>query len=223
MKKVHLLILLIVSFTLQSCFELIEQVQLKKDGSGNFQLTLNMSKSKTKLNSIMKLEKINGRPVPKKWEITARLKEIEKLLSKTEGITNAKTSMDFDNYIMTVSCNFSNITQLNKAIKTIKQKENLTGDALTDNYAYDAKTNTFQRKNKFGLKDIYSKMSSADREIFSSANYTSIYKFDVDVKTVSNKGAKISPSKKAVMLKETALNVVTEKKSIENKINLTNE
>jgi hypothetical protein len=37
----------------------------------------------------------------------------------------------------------------------------------------------------------------------------------------SNKETKISPSKKALMLKLNALDIITEKRSIENKITLT--
>lgn len=170
----------------------------------------------------MKLETVNGHPVPSKYEITNRLKEIENTIKKTPGMSNVKATIDFDNYIAVIKCDFINITQLNKAIKNIKQKENAPDNALADNFIYDTKTNTFQRKNKFELKDMYSKVSNADREIFSTANYTSIYKFESEVKSLSNKEAKVSASKKAVMLKHTALDILTEKKTIENKINLSN-
>jgi hypothetical protein len=221
-RKIYFLILLTIPFLFQSCFELVEQVQLNKDGSGNFQLTLNLSQSKTKLNSIMKLASINGHPVPTKAEINTQLRDIETMLKKTDGISNVKTSIDFENYICVVSYSFLNVTQLNQSVKNIGLKENLKAAELSDNYSYDVSKKIFQRKNKFQLKDIYSKMSNADKEVFSSASYTSIFKFESPVITSSNKDAKVSPSKKAVMLKESALDIITEKKSIENKINITN-
>ena len=92
---------------------------------------------------------------------------------------------------------------------------------LDDDYSYDADAKIFQRKNKVDLKGLYAKMSNADKEVFSNANYTCIYKFETDVIATSNKDSKISASKKAVMLKESALDILTEKKSIENKINIT--
>ena len=106
--------LLFVSMACQSCFEIIEQIQFKNDGSGNFQLTLNLSKSKTKLNSMMKLETVNGHPVPTKESISAKVKEIEQVVAKTPGISTVQTSLDFTNFIGVLSCNFSNVTQLNK-------------------------------------------------------------------------------------------------------------
>lgn len=206
----------------QSCFEIIEQVELNNDGTGNFQLTLNLSKSKTKLNSIMKLETINGHPVPTRQSITDKVKAIENIVKKTPGISNIKTTINFENYITVLSCNFINIAQLNTAIKNVKIKEKATGSALDDNYAYDSKTKIFQRKNNVPLKEKYSSMSKADKEIFSNAGFTTIYKFESTVAGTTNKDAKLSASKKAVMLHQQALDIITQKKSIENNINITN-
>lgn len=205
---------------LQSCFEVIEQVQLKADGSGSYQLTLNMSQSKTKLSSIMKLKTINDHPVPSKSEILDRLDEIKAELSKTSGITNVKTSMDFSNFICVISLDFSNVTQLNKAIHNVKVSENVKGAMLNDDFSYDAKEKTFERKNVYSLKDTYAKMSNADKEVFTAASFTGIYKFDAEVSSASNSDAKISASKKAVMLKLNAASILKQKKSIENKIKI---
>ena len=64
-------------------------------------------------------------------------------------------------------------------------------------------------------------MSNADKEIFATANYTGIFKFESDVATTANIESKTSANKKAVMLKLNVLDIITNKKSIENKINLT--
>ncbi len=208
-------------FVFQSCFEIIEQVFLKSDGSGNFQLVVNLSKSKTKLNSIIKMKTINGHDVPSKAEIKYRIDVIEKTVAKTAGITSVKTTMDFDNFIATISCNFTAVTQLNAAVKNVYDKENGKVKGVEKTYEYDAVSGVFTRLNKFSLKEDYNKMSNADKEVFATANYTSIYKFESTVAAASNKETRISPSKKATMLKLNALDVITNKKKIENKINLT--
>jgi hypothetical protein len=87
---------------------------------------------------------------------------------------------------------------------------------------YDYRPGFFERLNRYSFKDDYKKLSNADREVFATANYTAVFKFESTVSTVSNKETKTAPSKKAVMLKLNALDVIHEKKSIENKINLTN-
>jgi hypothetical protein len=221
MTKTAYLLLICCVTTFSSCFEIIEQIFLKADGSGTFQFVLNMSKSKTKLNSISKMKTINGHTVPSKWEIENKMKDIEKAMSKTVGVSGVKSSIDFDNYIATINCNFVKLSQLNAALKNVSKIDGGDVAGIDKVYKYDAATNTFERQNKFRLKNYYKKVSNADKEVFANAGYTSIFKFENTIVEASNKDANISPSKKAIMLKQTALDVITEKKSIENKIKLT--
>jgi len=219
MKKITYLALFCCLLFLQSCFEIIEQILVKNDGSGNFQLVVNMSKSRTKLNSIRKMKKINGHDVPTKEDISRKVADIEKTVKGTAGISNVKTSLDFDNYIASISCDFIKVTNLNAAIRNINVKEGNT-KPIDNTYEYDPVGKTFSRLNKVLLNEEYRKMSNADKEVFASANYTSIFRFDNDIASFSNKDSKLSANKKAVMLKLNALAVMTSKKSIENKINL---
>lgn len=206
--------------SLTGCFEIVEQLFLKADGSGDFQLVLNLSKSKTRLNSIMKMKTINGHDVPSKEDIKYRMANIEKTVAKTPGISNVKTSLDFDNFIASISCNFKHVAGLNNAVKNIYLKENASKKAPDKFYEYNA--GVFERLNKYSFKEDYKKLSNADKEIFATANYTAVFKFESTVSAAGNKETKIAPSKKAVMLKLNALDIIHEKRSIENKINLTN-
>lgn len=222
MTKTAYLLLFCCIITFSSCFEIIEQIFLKADGSGTFQFVLNMSKSKTKLNSISKMKTINGHDVPSKWEVENKLQQIERAMNKTVGVSAAKSTMDYDNYIVTINCNFAKLSQLNSALKNASKIDGGNVIGIDKTYSYDAATKTFVRQNKFPLKENYKKVSNADKEIFATAGYTSIFKFENTITESSNKDATISPSKKAIMLKQTALDVITEKKSIENKIKLSN-
>jgi hypothetical protein len=220
MKKITYLFLFLSLISFTSCFEIVEQVFLKPDGSGNLQLVLNLSKSKTKINSFIKMKTVNGHAIPSQQEIKTKIADIEKTTAKTAGISNVKTSMDFDNYIVSITCNFAKISQLNNVVKNIVEKENNKSKYIEKSYEYDVASNIFARLNKVSVKKDYNKMTNADKEVFATANYTAIYKFENTVGSVSNKDAKISPSKKAVMLQQNVLDIITEKKSIENKITL---
>jgi len=220
MKITAYLVLFCCLILFQGCFEIIEQVFLKADGSGNFQLTVNLSKSKTRINSLIKMKTVNGHDIPTREDIKNKVAEIEKTVSKTAGISNVKTTLDFDNYIATLNCNFAKVTQVNAAIKNVYDKENGKLKGVEKTFDFDAVNNIFTRTNRFSLKDDYKKMSNADKEIFATANYTAIYKFESSVSNSSNAAANISPSKKAVMVKLNALDLITDKKSIENKITL---
>jgi len=220
MKKSAYILLFSCLLLFQSCFEIIEQVFIKNDGSGNFQLVINLSKSKTRVNSIMKMKTVNGHAVPTKAEITEKVAAIEKTIAGTAGISNVKTNLDFTNYIATLTCDFSKVAQLNTVVKNINDKEK-GKQKIEKSFDLDAAANVFSRLNKFQFREDYNKMSNADKEIFSGANYTAIYKFEKPVSQVSNKDANVSPSKKAVMLKLNVLDIITNKKSIENKITIT--
>jgi hypothetical protein len=222
MKTTSYLLLFSCLILFQSCFEIIEQVFLKKDGSGDFQLVLNLSKSKTRLNSIIKMKTINGHEVPEKYEIKNKIVEIEKTVSKTAGLSNVKTNVDFDNYIANISFNFNKVSQVNDAVKNVYDKENGKGKTPENIYDYNKTGSLFTRLNLYSFKDEYKKLSNADKEVFATAIYTSIFKFEASISAVSNKETKISPSKKAVMLKLNALDIITGKRSVENKITLTN-
>jgi len=205
---------------LQSCFEIIEQVFVKNDGSGTFQLVLNMSRSKTKINSIMKMKTVNGHDVPTKETITKRVTELEKTIKNTSGISNVKTALDFENYIVTLNCSFTNVNSLNNVVKNIGDKEKNKQPGIEKNYEFNPAAGTFSRLSKFSLKDEYQKLSNADREIFATANYTGIFRFEKDIAGTSNTESKTAANKKAVMLKLNTLDIITNKKSIENKITL---
>lgn len=219
-KKITYTLLAVAALSLQSCFEIIEQVLVKNDGSGTFQLVLNMSKSKTRLNSIMKMKTVNGHEVPTKEEIKSKVAAIEKTIKSTAGISQVHTALDFDNYIATLNCSFANVNSLNNAVKNINDKQNNKQTGIDKNYEYDAATKTFIRLNRFSLKEEYQKLSNADREVFSTANYTGIFRFEKEIAAASNKESKVAAGKKAVMLKHNALDIITQKKSIENKITL---
>ncbi len=220
MNKITWCIFICFALSLQSCFEIVEQVFMASNGSGNFLLTINLSKSKTKVNSILKMKTVNGHAVPSVADVKKQIIAAEKTVAKTPGLTGVKTSFDDDNYIATLSCNFSKLAQLNNIVKTVAVNSKTAPKYLEKSYIYNSSTNVFSRLNKISVKDDYNKMSNADKEIFATANYTAIYKFEQPITTATNKDAKISPSKKAILLSLNMLDIITNKKSIENNITI---
>ena len=166
------------------------------------------------------MKTVNGHDVPSKAEINKRVTDLATTVKQTTGISNVKTNIDFDNYIATFSCDFTKITGLNAAVKNIGLKENSQSKAIEKSYDFNAGTGIFSRLNKYSLKNDYDKMSNADKEVFAGAGYTSIYRFENNVISSSNADSKIAATKKAVMLKLNALDIIRNKKSIENNITL---
>lgn len=168
----------------------------------------------------MKMKTVNGHKLPDKAEIHKKIAEIEKTVKNTAGLTNVKTSVDLENYIATLSCNFSRVDDLNNGIKNIGKAEK-NSNAIENTYDFNQGSQTFSRLNKFLLSEEYKKMRASEKEIFATANYTSIFRFEHEIISSANRSAWISANKKAVMLKLNALDILTNKRSVENKINLT--
>ena len=205
-------------FLLQGCFEILEQINLRADGSGDLKLVLNMSKSRSRLNSIMKMKTVNGHDVPSQAEIRKKADEYAAKVRESKGISDVRTELDFTNFIGTLECRFTSVSNLNAALANMipEKKEKLKSES----FRYDATKKELTRLNQWDMKAAYGKMSNADKEIFATAVYTSVFRFESVVESVTNKESKISPSRRAVMLKLNALDVIKNIKPITNTIRL---
>jgi hypothetical protein len=218
MKKIYFLPLLFFVFLFQSCFEVIEEVQMKDDGSGHFNFVINFSQSKTKINSILKMQKINGYDIPSKEEISKEASKIEELAQNTAGIANVKTNIDLTNFIFAIDLDFQKISSLNAVFLKLKNSKKISPAISTDYFTFNDKK--FVRTQKVPIKALYDKLGKADKEVFQTAKYTAVYKFDSTIKSFSNKNAAQSKSKKAIKLNGSVLNVINGNEKIENTIML---
>lgn len=218
MKKIYFIPLLCFVFLFQSCFEVIEEVKMKDDGSGHFNFVLNFSQSKTKLNSILKMQKINGYTIPSRDEIKNEAAKLEELAQNTSGISNVKTNIDLTNYIFTIDLDFQKISNLNAVFLKLKNSKKISQSIATDYFTFTDKK--FVRSQKVPIKALYDKLEKANKEVFQTAKYTSVYKFDSTIKTFSNKKAVTSKSNKAIKLNGSVINVINGNEKIENTITL---
>lgn len=204
-------LLFIPLLLLTSCFDIVDKASVKTDGSGEYTLILNASKSKTRLASISKMETVNGKKVPKKPEIEAKINEAARIFKATPGISNVKTSMDFDNYIIRLSCNFKRIENINAGLEQLKAKNILGKMIPTQIYSQNLAKKTFTRNKINTFKNEYDKMSKADKEIFNDAKYTSVLQFENTIKSQTNSAYLLSPNRKAVKLEAKVLDFILQK------------
>ncbi|MFL5730197.1 MAG: hypothetical protein ACJ75J_11985 [Cytophagaceae bacterium] len=206
-----------VLFCCTSCIELIEEVSLKATGSGTYRLTLNMSQSKTKLSTLIKLDTVDGVKVPKISRINELLDELKSVLSNTKGISNVQISRDHENFIYEVSFHFENTDLLDKAVKsTIRtfDKKNRIPDV--SNFYYD--NITFKRYSYEDYQQINVRQKERFNELLTKSTFTGIYKFEKPVKTSSNPNSKISKSKTAVFFQSNFMDLMNKQKSYANTI-----
>lgn len=211
------LMLLLPLLLLISCFDIIDKVNVKADGTGEYTVILNASKSKTRLASISKMETVNGKKVPKKSEIENKINEASRIFKATPGISNVKTSVDFDNYVIKLSCNFKKIENINAGLEQLKAK-NILGKMIPTQIYSQNVGKSFTRNKINTFKTDYDKMSTADKEVFNNAKYTSVLQFENTIKSQTNSSYLLSPNKKAVKLEANVLDFILQKKQIQNTI-----
>lgn len=213
-------LIIVVCLFLSSCFEFVEQLKLNEDGSGSMKLIMNMSQSKTKLKSVMLMDKVNGHKVPSQQDITNQINSVASIAKGVKGISNVKASQDFDNFIMTFSFDFKSVEDINAMVYEVrkaKQKKVTPQKVVLFSYGNDKKLNrSFDFK---WLKD-FSKLKPEDQDVFKDATYASIYRFDKSIKKVSNSSSKVSPSKKATMLRLNMGDVIKQKETLKNTVSL---
>jgi len=206
---------------LSSCFEVIEEISMKNDGTGDVVLTINLSQSKTKVASVMLLDSVQGYKVPSKQKIQQELNEAVAYLRKSEGISNVKSTNDFNNYIATVSFSFKDVSNINNITKNILTQQKIKA-TNTSSYTYNKATRTFSRKYQAigTAKMEFNKLKAKDKAVFNGATYTSIYRFESPVTSSTNPASNVSKSKKAVMLKSSIMDLINGKINVSNTIQL---
>ncbi|MFC1226262.1 hypothetical protein ACFE6N_20835 [Pedobacter sp. BG31] len=216
-----LLFFIVLIPLLSSCFEVIEEISIKNDGTGDVVLTINLSQSKTKVASVMLLDSVQGYKVPSKQKIQQELNEAVAYLKKSEGISNVKSTSDFNNYIATVSFSFKDVSNINNITKNILARQKIKA-TNTSSYLYNKASKTFSRKYQAigNAKTAFNKLKAKDKSVFNGATYTSIYRFESAVTSSSNPASNVSKSKKAVMLKSSITDLINGKVNVSNTIQL---
>ncbi|WP_255431002.1 hypothetical protein [Pedobacter sp. N36a] len=191
------------------------------DGSGTVNLTLNLSASKTKVASLMLLDSVNGYKVPSKQQIQKEMEEAVAYLRKSHGISNVKKTMDFENYIATVSFAFKNVSNINHVNQNVLKKLKIRA-INNSSYSFSPETGIFQRKYLPAKEALveYNKLKPEVKNVFKEASYTSIYRFERPVAVNTNPLSKISKTKKAVMLNAGIMGLINGKTNISNQITL---
>ena len=199
-------ILLVSStFLLTGCFELLEVVNLEKDGRGSMKLILNMSRSRNVVEEFMSKDSIQGVAVPTAKTIIEGLEYAKLLLQASEGIHNANYKADLENYIITFSAEFDSIQAINNAYDTLFHKK----PSLKDLFVYSCDEFCYSRSvNHNVLTKIKSYYNMLLLYGINDANFTTIIRSENSIDSVSFPG-NISANGKTMM----------EKKSIQQLIN----
>jgi hypothetical protein len=209
--KIRHLIFISFLFLLTSCFEVREEIDLKTDGSGTYQIVLDMSKSKNMLDIALKMaendEKMQASGNPLADVDSAFIKGAQSL-NGMEGISNAKGTYDKQTYVFITKFDFKNIDALNDALNEMNKRKYPELESFPVIYKFDKKT--FERTTHFYLKDLtnFSEQAGGDEQkiaqvqaVMKTAVYSSVIRTpEGKIKKFTNNKAILSADKKELRL-----------------------
>jgi hypothetical protein len=222
MKFVHCLFIGILLSSLTSCVDIFDEIVLHTDGSGTYKYTVNMSASKVKINSILALDSIDGRRVPKIPELKEKIALYMKKLEAKEGISNVKMESNFVDFIFKFSCDFTNVTALQNAIREIiKEEAKDKNDPLFSEtwLTWDGKQLVRSVPN---FQAPLAKLKPEDQEALKKGKYIAVSRFDKAIQKCDNPQAVISGSKTAVKMETSTHAVSANPGLLKNTITLVN-
>ena len=208
MKAVGKFFLIALVCSLSSCFDIIEDVTFEDANKGKYMLIANLSQSKMKLKTILKLDTFMGVNIPSETEIKQTIARVETAIKNTSGVSNFTKTVDFENFIFNVSFQFDKTETLNKALNNAALASS-NKNKLPYWNIFSFSNNQFDRNKT--PNDSLAKLAAKDKgklSLISGANITSVYKFYTEVKSVSNSKASVSKNKKAVMLKQSIKDII---------------
>ncbi len=220
-KLIKILCLAVILLANTSCFEILEEINVKKDGSGTASVKIDLSASKDNLAGYMEMDEVRGIRVPKKAEIDREIARVKDIIASVEGMSNIETSMDYEHFILRLSGNFKNLTAVNLAINTAAEALNKSPypTVKEDNFLLEDKM--FYRLFNYPINTkLYEKLGTMERFVLESAKMVSIFRFEDNILDFSNRDARMSPNLTAILMESTIADLIKGTKTIENTIEL---
>jgi len=230
-------IILLLAFSLTSCFDLKEEITINSNGSGSFiqtidlgdnpmiQMALNMQSDSTQ-NADLGMTKMDS-----------TLAETKAKLSQVKGISNIKTASSNEGLKYTIMYDFADIDALNRAVNAAKEQKE--GQVKIMQKQYSFKKGELTRANAFSMGDNGMDMSEVmggkkgndnaeqteeEKEqtkemmqlFFGGANYTYIVHVPQKIKSYSNKeNTTVSEDEKTLTMTIPFLDLLEEDKKVD--------
>lgn len=218
MKKLWLFTLLCMSLSLTSCFELLEQINVNADGTGEMTITLNMYESKDKLQKFMDMEDgVAGYKPPERKEMDAFFSKVVETVSEVEGITGVKSDIFYEDFIFSISASFDDVESMNEAVNSFTTGMSRGMINFKNDYVYE--DGIFKRTFVSPVAaDQYDKIPMMQRLILESARIVNVYRFEKAVTDMTSTSAELSHDAKEARFESNLSDIVKGVKSPANEI-----
>jgi hypothetical protein len=201
-KYFSLLLSAVLLMVMTGCFDITEEVTLKKDGSGQYSSIMDASKFAEQMQLFAAMD-TTGEMIPKlKYSLDSAFTTTWASYSTLKGVKNVKIDTSKE-YVYKVTFDFDNISALNSALNKDKNagQENI--------YAWE-KGKLSRKDMPLNLNDLKTddeQQKEMMKTFLKDMKYMVIFHLPNDVKNVSNKVAKISTDRKTVTFESNLLDV----------------
>jgi hypothetical protein len=202
-----------------ACIEISDDITLNNNGSGSLRYKINLSSSKVKINSILALDSLDGKPVPSKEQISSKINEFVRILDAQEGISNVLVEENYTDFIFKFSCDFTSINNLQDAIAlSIAQISKDKISSPSDQYWLSWDGNRLVRSIPSYITEQIKNYKVQDAELLKDGVYTSIARFERPVVSFENKLSTLSKNQMAVMVRTNTLDLKENQHLLDNTI-----
>ena len=193
-KRYYRYFLVLFFLPLTSCFEIVEEMKVNRDGSGTFALSVDLSQSKARLDNFRKQDSVMGARVPKAPEITRELEKVKQTLAGVSGISNVQYTEDFITYKFSFSFSFSRISALDQGIKVLTNKNPHLKEVISYRFEDNNLIRSFdEAKFQEGKKKIGPFIWTG----IGAGKLISLHQFEQEIQKSSSEKTKILSSKKS--------------------------
>ena len=216
-----LLFLFLFLASLSSCIEILDDITFNADGSGELNYTINLSSSKLKINSILALDTLNGKKVPNKEEIQAKVSELLKVLNCQDGLSDVHLTEDYDNYLFKLSLKFNKVSDLISGVYVALDVVEEFSDVKTSDSSWISWDGAELSRSIPDINAFKFRMTNEeDKELVKMGKYTSISRFEYPVDYIENPLAILSKNNKAVMLRSSLFDILGDPNIMGNRISV---
>ncbi|GAB4414945.1 MAG: hypothetical protein OHK0039_23160 [Bacteroidia bacterium] len=215
----RLLLLLVLPFLTTACFDIEEELSLKRNGSGEYRITLDMTRAAEMMKGFMTAEQLAESDMFDSMDSSIQAQAAN--LRSVEGISNVRHQSD--GYRYTLAYDFASVEALNTASASglgMGEMEPISSSGTS--YALSGKT--FERI-AADVSGMFDNMDEEQQEamqmarmMMADANYKIIYHMPGKVRKMTNESATLTDGKKTVVLDAGFLDILDGKVLMGNKV-----
>ena len=207
--------IVLVALSTSSCMNIVEKLFFRANGSGTYQMTVDMSGMAEMIKSFGGTEDDMAESLN---EAESEFSSVINKLEAIEGISNVTQNSDKENLTFSIQYDFANVTALNMALSENYHDEETDGPEVIQRTFYKHSKNKIVRTSVDPMLEAMDELEGENmmgmEAFFKDMYYDFIMEFDRDIKSVSNEDY-ASEGKRSVNLKRYFFKKEDQKKQVE--------